>query len=288
MFGYVMPVKPEMKVKEFEHYRAMYCGLCKTLKQNYGFWPRMLLNYDLVTVALLADGLSGEAGFPCHERCMASPVKKRCVQKNTQGLQLAAAGLVLLSWYKLTDDISDEPFFKRQLARFLRFLLRKAYKKASVLYPIIDQRFALETRHQEQVEQKKTRIFDEAAEPTGNMTAEILAACAENSEEERVLRRLGLFLGKILYWLDAAEDYDRDFEKKRYNVFLENDFTKEQAIQQTQLQCRLAAGEVARCYNLLNIKQNKTILDNIIFLGIPASIQTAGKTKNDVKHGMIS
>ncbi|WP_283129067.1 DUF5685 family protein, partial [Allofournierella massiliensis] len=32
MFGYVTPEKPEMKVKEFESYRAMYCGLCKQLK----------------------------------------------------------------------------------------------------------------------------------------------------------------------------------------------------------------------------------------------------------------
>ena len=67
MFGYVTPEKPEMKVKEFESYRAMYCGLCKQLKADYGFLPRMLLNYDLVTVALLADGLSGETGSPCRE-----------------------------------------------------------------------------------------------------------------------------------------------------------------------------------------------------------------------------
>ena len=86
-----------MKVKEFESYRAMYCGLCKQLKADYGFLPRMLLNYDLVTVALLADGLSGETGSPCRERCIANPLQKRCVQKGTQGLRLAAAGLVLLS-----------------------------------------------------------------------------------------------------------------------------------------------------------------------------------------------
>ena len=81
MFGYVTPEKPEMKVKEFESYRAMYCGLCKQLKADYGFLPRMLLNYDLVTVALLADGLSGETGSPCRERCIANPLQKRCMQK---------------------------------------------------------------------------------------------------------------------------------------------------------------------------------------------------------------
>ena len=280
MFGYVTPAKPEMKVKEFESYRAMYCGLCKQLKKDYGFWPRMLLNYDLVTVALLADGISGEQGSPCMERCIANPIKKRCMQKNTQGLQLAAAGLVLLSWYKLADDLADEPFLKRQLVRILRLLLRSAYKKAAKQYLQIDRVLAQQTERQQQIECSKTKRWDEAAEPTGVMTAEILAACAESEQQERILRRMGLFLGKILYWLDAAEDYEADQEKHRYNVFLQNEYSKQQTIEQVQLQCRLAAGEVARCYNLLDIKLNRPILDNIIFLGLPASIERAGIATN--------
>lgn len=276
MFGYVTPAKPEMKVKEFESYRAMYCGLCKQLKADYGFLPRMLLNYDLVTVALLADGISGEQGSPCMERCIANPIKKRCMQKHTQGLKLAAAGLVLLSWYKLADDLADEPFFKRQLVRVMRLLLRRSYKKAAEMYPNIDRVLAEQTQNQQQIEQRKTKQWDEAADPTGAMTAEILAACAQTPDQERVLRRMGLFLGKILYWLDAAEDYPADQEKHRYNVFLQNGYSKQQTIEQVQLQCRLAAGEVARCYNLLDLKLNRPILDNIIFLGIPASIARAG------------
>lgn len=285
MFGYVTPDKPEMKVKEFESYRAMYCGLCKQLKADYGFLPRMLLNYDLVTVALLADGLSGEMGSPCRERCIANPLQRRCVQKETRGLRLAAAGLVLLSWYKLADDLADEPFFKRTAAAVLRLLLRRAYKKSAAAYPQIDAVLARQTVMQQQVEQKQSALYDEAAEPTGNMTAEIFAACAETPDQERILRRLGLFLGKILYWLDAAEDYEQDREKHRYNVFVQNGLSKEQAVEQAQLQCRLAAGEAARCYNLLELKLNRPILDNIIFLGIPGSIQRAGMPARGAKRG---
>ncbi len=281
-----MPVKPEMKVKEFESYRAMYCGLCKQLKTDYGFWPRMLLNYDLVTVALLADGLTGEEGSPCMERCIANPLQKRCVQKKTQGLRLAAAGLVLLGWYKLADDLADEPFFRRQAARLMRLVLRGAYKRAAEAYPAIDQCLAEETLHQQQVEQKRSALYDEAAEPTGRMTAEILAACAQTPQQERALRRFGLFMGKIIYWLDAAEDYEKDQEKGRYNVFLQNSLSREQAIQQAQLQCRMAAGEAARCYNLLDLRLNRPILDNIVFLGIPGSIQRAGQPTMRRPKGM--
>lgn len=276
MFGYVTPAKPEMKVKEFESYRSMYCGLCKQLKKDYGFLPRMLLNYDLVTVALLADGLSGEQGSPCMERCIANPLHKRCMQRRTSGLRLAAAGLVLLSWYKLADDLQDEPFGKKQLAWGMRLLLRRTYKKAAKMYPQIDRVLEQQTRGQQEIERCQTKQWDQAAEPTGNMTAEILAACAQQPQQEHILRRMGLFLGKILYWLDAAEDYEKDKEKNRYNVFIQNGLTKEQTVQQVQFQCRLAASEVARCYNLLELSLNRPILDNIIFLGLPASIERTG------------
>lgn len=53
---------------------------------------------------------------------------------------------------------------------------------------------------------------------------------------------MGLFLGKILYWLDAAEDYEEDREKHRYNVFVQNGLSKEQAVEQARLQCRLGSG----------------------------------------------
>ena len=34
MFGYVTVNRPEMKVKEFDRYRAFYCGLCHELKKK--------------------------------------------------------------------------------------------------------------------------------------------------------------------------------------------------------------------------------------------------------------
>ena len=36
MFGYVRPYKPELKVREYEMFRAAYCGLCWALKEKYG------------------------------------------------------------------------------------------------------------------------------------------------------------------------------------------------------------------------------------------------------------
>ena len=284
VFGYVTPDKGEMKVREYECYRAVYCGLCMQLKADYGFVSRMLLNYDLVTVALLADGISGEKGAPCMKRCMASPLRRRCMHAGTGGLRLAAASLVLLSWYKLADDLEDEPLARRFASGALRLLLFRAHKKAAAAQPELDRLLAEQTACQQKLERAGCANPDEAAEPTGRMTAAILEKCAARPEDAHILGRMGLFLGKILYWLDAAEDFDKDREKGRYNVFLRMGLDRAAAIEQAALQCRLAAGEVARCYNLLRLELNRPILDNIFFLGLPAGIRRAGQPQKHEKH----
>ena len=62
MFGYIKPVKAELKVKEWEAYQGIYCGLCKQLAKRYGFFARMTLNYDFVFLAML-DMAFMENGF---------------------------------------------------------------------------------------------------------------------------------------------------------------------------------------------------------------------------------
>ena len=44
MFGYVRIFKPELKVREYEEYKAVYCTLCKTLGKEYGLVSRLLLS----------------------------------------------------------------------------------------------------------------------------------------------------------------------------------------------------------------------------------------------------
>ena len=36
MFGYVRPFKPELRMKEYEAYKAVYCGLCKECAGHTG------------------------------------------------------------------------------------------------------------------------------------------------------------------------------------------------------------------------------------------------------------
>lgn len=280
MFGYVLPFKADLKVCQWTAYRAYYCGLCQELKREYGFVSRLLLNYDMVTLALLADGLAGTEPPVCAQRCVANPVEKRPMCGASPGLALAADSLVLAAYYKAEDDVADERFLKKLAARALRGLLGRARRKAAGKRPDIDAVLARQTAAQSALEKRACADPDEAADPTAQMTAAMFRA-AGGAAEARALSRLGLFLGKVLYYLDAAEDYEEDKAHGAYNVFLLRGLDKEQAADEARRLCRLCAGEMALCYNLLDVPgaTHKPILDNILFLGLPQSIRLAGQKR---------
>ena len=282
VFGYVLPLTAELKVREWHAYRAYYCGLCKELKREYGFLSRFLLNYDLVLPALLADGVAGTQAHMCPERGMANPVEKRPMCQSTAGLALAADALVLTVYYKLADDLADERFFKRLPALVLWPFLSRMRKKAAVRRPALDETLREQTAAQQALERRASKSADEAADPTARMTAALFRLAAPGS---RALERMGLFVGEIIYYLDAAEDYEKDTRNGAYNVFALQGLSKAEAVAEAQRLCRMCAGEAALAYNLLEPGPCKAILDNIVFLGLPQSIALAGQKRTQPRHG---
>ena len=279
MFGYVTPCRAECRVREWEEYRAAYCGLCKTLARRCGHAARMALNYDMVLLALLADGLAGESGSVCQKRCAASCLRTHPECAETPGLALAADALALTAWYHLADDAADEPFGKALTARAGRFLLRGAHRKAAAARPELEAVFAAEMAAQAALEAAGERAPDAAAEPTARMTAALFCAAAAQPEQRRALTRFGQLLGRVLYWLDAAEDYEKDAARGAYNVFLRAGLTKEQTVEEAQRRCRMCACEMSLAWNVLECGAHKGLLENILFLGVPGAVAHAGRPR---------
>ena len=63
MFGYIIINKGDLKFKEYDIYRAYYCGLCRTLKHKYGLKGQSTLSYDMTFLALLLSALYGKEAF---------------------------------------------------------------------------------------------------------------------------------------------------------------------------------------------------------------------------------
>lgn len=287
MFGYVLPVKCEMRVRDFETYRAAYCGLCKQLGEDYGLASRMLLNYDLVLLALIADAMSGDAGEMRREGCLVNPVSKKPTLYGTAGLRLGSDGLLLLSYHKFRDNAEDDRGAKRLLAAGGAGLLRRRYRRAAQRRPACAAAVEAQMERQRQLEAAGSASPDEAASPTAEMCRALFCEAAPDEQSREALGRMGLFCGQVIYLLDAAEDYEEDEKQGTYNVFLRAGLSKAEAVEAAQRRCRMAAGEIARSYTALAPRQYKEILDNIVYLGLPAAIASAGRKAKGMGHGQI-
>ena len=82
MFGYVITNKPELKIREFARYKGIYCGLCQSLKEQYGRTGQMTLTYDMTFLVLLLSSLYEPSEETKQKRCLVHPAKKQWMIRN--------------------------------------------------------------------------------------------------------------------------------------------------------------------------------------------------------------
>lgn len=273
MFGYIKICKPEMKVKEYEIYRAVYCSLCKKLGRSYGLLPRFMLSYDFTFLGLLSLSMrDGCEGFK-PGRCAFNPLKKCNYCNDSTALDMPAAAAVIMTYYKIHDNVSDERGIKKLGFVFLKFLYSPCFKKAVKKHPEIKQICSEYIDTQREIESSGCDSLDKAADPTAKALDRIFSLCSDNSVQKRVLARLGYCMGRYIYLLDAACDLPKDIEKSEYNVMKNEaaqsgmnprDFAKKRITPQLYF----CSNEAAKAFELLDIKKYKTVLGNIIYLGL--------------------
>jgi len=266
VFGYVKACKPELKIKEYETYKAVYCSLCKKLGKSYGILSRFTLSYDFTFLALLNMSLKdGCDGFE-RKRCAFNPLKKCNYCKNLDAIDMPAAAAMIMLYYKILDNIADERGFKKAGYWCLKPIFSRAHKKAAKLYPQIETAVAEYIAKQNSLEKAMCASIDEAADPTAKVMEKILSLCSENEMQKRVLNRLGYCLGRYIYLLDAAVDLPEDIKSGSYNVLKNVDETEVK--ERIKGQLYFCVNEAAKAFELLDIKKYKTILGNIIYLGL--------------------
>ena len=110
MFGYIQPLKCELKIREYDYYRAAYCGLCNSLRTRCGIKARFIINYDFVFISLLLAYGSEESQETDKKRCIACPGGRSCII--SPYLDRTADISVILTYLKLCDDVKDKGFFR--------------------------------------------------------------------------------------------------------------------------------------------------------------------------------
>ncbi len=264
MFGYIKISKGELKIKEYDTYKAVYCSLCKILGRDYGFLSRLTLSYDFTFLALLNMALKDTCGGYNVGRCVFNPLKKCNYCNDTDFLKMPAAAASIMIYYKVLDNISDEKGFKKLGFSIIKPIYKSAYKKAKKQFPEIDGVVEKYISSQNKLERQGNTDLDTACHPTAEALGKILELCSEDGIQKRILNRLGYCLGKYIYLMDAFCDLEKDIKSNSYNVLKDMDNMKEKVDRQIYF----CINESKNAFELLDIKRYKTILGNIIYLGL--------------------
>lgn len=261
MFGYITINKDELKIKDYNKYKAFYCGLCHSLKQEYGISGQMTLSYDMTFLGILLSSLYEDDTETVMRRCIPHPVKKHGAISN-EYTDYAAAMNVLLTYYKLKDDWEDEKSIR---SNTLAGLLKRAFKKAAGKYPRQSEIIAACISKQRELEQNIKISIDEAATPTGEMLAEIFDM--KQDVWSGHLKKMGFYLGKYIYILDAYDDIEKDIKNKNFNPLIqyrsESDFCE-----RCEQMLTAVAAESSKAFERMPILDNTDILRNILYAGI--------------------
>ena len=262
MFGYVRINKMDLTFREFDYYKGYYCGLCKYLKENHGEVSRLSLNYDITFLIVIVTALYKLDSDITYERCIANPLKKkmRIVNEITE---YAASMNILLSYYKLEDNLYDDNGIKDKLAYELyKGKLKKAYEK----YPQKAEYIKQQLGNLRELEKQESKSIDKVSNTFGNLMGEIFVY--KKDEYEQNLRNIGFNLGKYIYILDAYEDLEEDNKKGRYNPFIDYIDKKEELKNKVDRLISMSLGMATKNIEQLNLEFNKSIIDNIIYSGV--------------------
>lgn len=264
MFGYVRPVRPELKCRDFDLYQATYCGLCRCLRRRYGLLAPMFLNYDFTFLALLL--WQPEEGFtPCRGRCHANPLVKKPMCPDSGALELAADESVVLAWWKLRDTVRDEGVWRGLPARTLAAALHPAYRKAARLRPEFDRAVRAGLEELSALEKENCPSLDRPADSF----ARLLQAAAPREEgRDRVLEQLLYHLGRWIYLIDARDDLEEDRLAGRYNPVAARygPSGDDESLERTLGHSLELMGAA---FQLGSFGCRTPVLENILYLGLP-------------------
>lgn len=262
MFGYVRINKMDLTFREYEHYKAYYCGLCKYLKRNHTELSRMTINYDITFLIVLLSSIYQPSAQVFHEKCIVDPVKKKKHIIN-EITEYAASMNILLAYYKLEDDVNDEGDIK---SRLVRRAYRKSFKTAYDKYPQKADFIKACLGELRSLEEDQSTSIDQ----TSNCFARLLEEIFDYKDDEYSdrLRKVGFNIGKYIYIMDAYEDLDQDLEKGRYNPFSSYKDDREGLKVKVDKLIGMTLARLEEAILNLDIKVNKSIIDNIIYSGV--------------------
>ena len=220
MFGYVKPVPAELLVREYEDYRALYCGVCRAMQKHTGRLSALALSYDSVFYAAVRMLLVGERAVCKPFRCAAHPCKCRAAAQDSPVLRDTARAFAVLAYGKVQDERADRRGLVRVPLFFASRVLLRAARRADM--PDLLAAMQAELATLSALEGAKCASPDEVFDCTARMLSRFFREGLSGDASE-IAGAIGYHLGRFIAALDAAEDYEKDKKRGNYNPYLYRD-----------------------------------------------------------------
>ena len=175
MFGYIRTHVPELRVREHECYRAVYCGLCREMGRCTGCLSRLTLSYDFVFLTLVRMAVTGEKPTFSPRRCAVHPLRKRPMMNGNEALAHSARCAALLNYWKVRDDRADERGFKRLRAMLIQPFMAIGRRRARRVYGQLEAQIASHLAQLSALERDNTDSADLPANAFGALLRDICA-----------------------------------------------------------------------------------------------------------------
>lgn len=260
MFGYVTICREHLSEEGYNTFRAYYCGLCREIGRSCSQSARLGLSYDITFLAIVLSSLS-DGGETNTRRCFMKTGKKHLCVEGDRAVSYAADMGVLLSYLKLLDDWSDDRSIKALCGMQL---FRGAVKKVKNRYPKIYDQIRDCLNKLSVLEKEKCGSVDETADCFAKILEVLFTPDFISDEgQRRALAWLGYNIGRWIYIIDAYNDLEKDIKQGSYNPFI---YGSEKSNISEGLTFTLE--NAASAYNLLEIKRNSEVIENILYTAL--------------------
>lgn len=256
MFGYVTANSCRLTQEQSADYRGSYCAVCKAIGDDYGQLCRLTLTYDMTFLSLLLEGVYSLPKEKQEIRCPAHPFKK-CTINTSEASDYAGAMNVLLAYYNLIDNWSDD---KSLPSLTFAKMIKGKKKRVEKQYPRQSEAIKECLKRLSETEKAGVLNPDIPSDIFGELMGELFVW--KEDENAEALRVFGRTLGRFIYIMDACLDFKSDIKKKKYNPMVQF------AVSDFEPTLLLLMGECSEAYKNLSINENKDLLENIIYSGV--------------------
>lgn len=261
MFGYVITNCKTLSPEERSRFRAMYCGMCKTLQLRHGNISRFTLSYDMTFLALVLSSLFEPEEVFGRETCLAHPIKKHDYVTNSM-MEYAVDLNIALAYHKCRDNWTDD---RNPIYAAAKLALTNAYRKVCIAHPKECHAIEEWMASIRQIEEGSIMEIDLPMNLTGKMLG-TLFRCGDHYWSDQ-LYNMGEGLGRFIYFMDAYDDLEKDIRRKRYNPLISM-MHQENFEELCKESLTMMIADCAAAFEELPIIKDADLIRNILYSGV--------------------